>query len=125
MAFVFDFYRNVVDDTKSSFINSAVTSSFNLITESVGNFFMDCHKSIKETIENVQYQVIYSSVTYLLKFISFNSSFRDNVALFITSVIIGLRNGTWFALKNGFMAILLQKVYNILDPMIILSKLIK
>ncbi|KAL6120327.1 hypothetical protein NUSPORA_02957 [Nucleospora cyclopteri] len=103
-----DFYNNVLQETTTSFIYGTVTNCLrNLIfMEENDNLIYQQLKGVREGVEYVQFNIVFSIINYLLKKNKIKEKIRSFLALFVSSYLIGIRNGQIFAIKSGLLGIL-------------------
>ena len=112
-----DFFENVFYDAKKSFIYGTTASCIqNFITKNENeNFLYKQMRGIKDGIEYTQFNIVNSSLNYIMKSYDVKSYIRKPSSLFLSSYLIGLRNGKGFAVKNGIISLsvtYLNKFFN-------------
>ena len=112
--YIQDFYSNILQEATQSFIFGTINASVKAFINKNenDNFIYNQVKAFKEGVQFTQYNMIYTSITYLIGFYEINDRIKEAFGIFITSWLIGKRNGTGYAFKNGLLALfynLLQK----------------
>lgn len=99
--YVIDFFTNVVEDAKQSFIYGTISSlvKANINKKENDNILYLQKKAIKEGIEYMQFNIVYSSIKYLFSLVNVKNKINNVLCLFLASYYMGLRNGHGFALK--------------------------
>ncbi|OQS55737.1 hypothetical protein EHP00_437 [Ecytonucleospora hepatopenaei] len=117
--YIQDFYSNILEEATQSFIFGTINASVKaLINKNENdNFIFNQVKALKEGIQFTQYNMLYTSITYIMGFYEINNKIKDAFSIFITSWLIGKRNGVGYAFKNGLLALIynfIQKYTNLL-----------
>lgn len=120
--FVEDFYTNVLNEAKQSFIFGSISAAVSKILSNrdknnllSGNTLYNYYASIKEGIGFTQYNILYTATKYLLGFYELKDEITNGLSLFVASYLIGMRNGRNYAVKNGLMAVVFsywQRYFN-------------
>ena len=107
--FVDDLFDKVLNDTKDSIVYCAISSTVKNIftTNENDNIIYNQYKGIKETISFTQQNIIYNVLKYIIDFSGFREDFINVFCVFLTSYLLGKRNGYNFAIKNGLVAVVI------------------
>ena len=99
--YVIDFFTNVVEEAKQSFIYGTVSSlvKANINKKENDNILYLQKKAIREGIEYMQFNIVYSSIKYIFSLLKMKNKINNNLCLFLASYYMGLRNGHGFAFK--------------------------
>lgn len=113
--FCFDFHNNILEQTKGSFIFGMVGNVVKAVLEGEenDNVIYNQVKAFRNTIEETQFNIIYNSFEYVFDVYKANDNIKAILSMFITTYVIGLRNGTRYALKSGLFSCFIYFLHRI------------
>jgi len=95
--------RHVIKEVENSFVYGYFTS---MTSPSSNNIIMKHVKSIRKAGENAKYALLFNLMMYAMTKLNVKISYGSIISIFITSLIIGSRNGCNFAVKNGMYGVM-------------------
>lgn len=112
--FISEFYKNLVQETGTSFIFGTTTAAIKGMLNNDSNIIVKQIQALRKGGEYARYTLVYNIFTYFLSRLQIKSQYASMLSLFLTSYLVGRRNGFLFGVKNGLFGLsmsLLSQIY--------------
>lgn len=103
-----DFYKLLIEESKTSFIYSTASSALKSAFSDNTNVIYKSIQAFKKGIETAKNTLIYNSILIILNILNFKSRASHLLCLLISSYISGRRNGVAFAIKNAMASLAIE-----------------
>lgn len=112
--FAMDFYRTLIQETGTSFIFGATAVAVKTLWSGNNNGLTKCAKAVRSGAEHAKFSLLYNTAHFIFRQLHIKHTHANALSFFVSSYIIGRRNGVLFAIKNsvfGLILALLGQVY--------------
>ncbi|KAI5169503.1 hypothetical protein PAEPH01_0773 [Pancytospora epiphaga] len=103
-----DLYKNLMLETGTSFIFGTTTAALKGTINNDSNIIVKQIQALRKGYEHARYTMIYNTLLYICTRMRLKHIYASAFSIFVSSYLVGARNGLRFAFKNGLFGLLMS-----------------
>lgn len=103
-----DFYKNLLQETGTSFIFGTATAAVKGILVNDSNILIKQVQALRKGTEHAQYTLLFNVLVYAFTRLRLRAGYASALSLFLSSYVAGKRNGFLFGVKNGVFGLVMS-----------------